>query len=55
MKQTFSVTITETLKRTVTVKADNSTEVIQNVTNDYYNSNYILSADDFDGVSFTTE
>ena len=55
MKQSFSVTITETLKRTVTIKAESITEAIQTVTNDYYNSKYILSADDFDGVSFTTD
>ena len=55
MKQTFSVTITETLKRTVTVKAESRTEAIHTVNDNYYNSKYILSADDFDGVSFTTE
>ena len=41
-KRNFKVTITETLKRTVGVEADDCQEAEQMVSNGWYNSKYIL-------------
>ena len=48
----FKVTITETLKRTVEVEADDQQEAEQMVSDGWHNSQYILDAADFVGVAF---
>lgn len=48
----FKVTITETLKRTVEVEADDQQEAEQMVSDGWHNSKYILDAEDFVGVAF---
>lgn len=48
----FKVTITETLKRTVEVEADNQHEAEQMMSDDWYSSKYILVAEDFVDVAF---
>lgn len=48
----FKVTITETLKRTVEVEADDQQEAEQMVSDGRHNSQYILDAEDFVGVAF---
>lgn len=50
----FEVTITETLKKSVTVEADSREEAKQLVSDRWHNSDYILDADDFQGVTFST-
>ncbi len=49
----FSVTITETLKITVEVEAENQEQAEQIVSDKWKNSEYILDADNFCGVEFT--
>ena len=51
----FDVTITETLERTVTVKAASQEEAEQKVEDAYNNSEHILDAEDFTGVQFATQ
>lgn len=48
----FDVTITETLKKTVTVKADSLEEAEQLVSDQWNNSEHILGAEDFTGTDF---
>lgn len=48
----YNVTITETLKKTVTVEAESQEEAEQLVSDNWHNSEYILDADDFVGVEF---
>jgi hypothetical protein len=48
----FEVTITEILQTTVTVKAKSRDEAEQIVSDNWKNSEYILDADDFQGVEF---
>lgn len=48
----FEVTITETLKKTVTIEADSLEEAEQLVTDNWYKGDYILDADSFVGVEF---
>jgi hypothetical protein len=50
----FEVRITETLERTVIVEARNMEEAKDIVTEQYRNSDHVLDADDFTGVSITT-
>ena len=50
----FRVTITETLKRTVEVEADDPDQAEQMVSDGWHCSKYILGADDFAGVEFKT-
>ena len=52
MKKTFEVTITETLKLTVEVKANSREEAEQFVSDRWHDSEYILDADNFVGVDF---
>ncbi len=52
MKKTFEVTITETLKLTVEVKANSREEAEQFVSDHWHDSEYILDADNFVGVEF---
>ena len=51
----YRVIITETLKRTVTVEAESREEAEEAVRSQYKNSEPILSAEDFDGVSFSVQ
>lgn len=55
MKKTFEVTITETLKLTVEVKANSREEAEQFVSDRWHDSEYILDADNFVGVEFEAE
>ena len=48
----FKVTITEMLKRTVEVEADDLHEAEQMVSDSWHSSKYVLGADDFVGVEF---
>lgn len=48
----FKVTITETLKRTVEVEADDLHEAEQIVSDGWHSSKYILGADDFVDAEF---
>lgn len=49
----YRVIITETLKRAVTVEAESREEAEEAVRRQYQNSEHILVAEDFDGVSFS--
>lgn len=56
--RTFTVLITETLKRRVTVheaelKEATAEDAVQTVSDWWHNGQIILEADDFDGVEFT--
>ena len=51
-KPRFKVTITEALKRTVEVEADDQQEAEQMVSDGWHNSKYILDAEDFVDVEF---
>lgn len=48
----YDVTITETLKMTVTVEAESQLEAEQMVFDNWRNQEYILDADNFTGVDF---
>ena len=48
----YDVTITETLKMTVTVEAESQLEAEQMVSDNWRNQEYILDADNFTGVDF---
>ena len=48
----YNVTITETLKKRVEVSAESLDEAEQKVNDSWYRGDYILDADDFDGVEF---
>jgi hypothetical protein len=52
-KRTYKVTITETLKRTVKVKANSEDEAHQMVEDGWKNEVHVLDADDFKEVHFT--
>lgn len=51
----FDVTITETLKMTVTVKAGSQQDAEELVSERWRNSEYILDAEHFTGVDFTAK
>ena len=51
----YRVIITETLKRAVTVEAESREEAEEAVRRQYQNSEHILVAEDFDGVSFSAQ
>lgn len=51
----FNVTIIETLKRTVTVEAETAEDAKDMVDAAWHTSEYILEAEDFDGVEFTIQ
>jgi len=48
----YDVTITETLRMTVGVDAENRFEAEQIVSDNWRNSEYVLDAEHFQGVSF---
>lgn len=50
--KTYTVTITETLQRTVEVKADSQAAALSMVEDRYSASEYILDSSDFAGVKF---
>ncbi len=49
----FNVTITETLRKVVTVEAETEEDAEDIVDAAWHNSEYILEAEDFAGVEFT--
>lgn len=49
----YPVRIRETLEMTVTVEAENAAQAREIVEKRYYDSDYILDADHFKGVTFT--
>lgn len=51
----FKVTITETLRRTVEVEADDPSDAKQMVSDGWHNSKYVLDSEDFVGVDFEAE
>lgn len=48
----YDVVITETLKKTVTVQAENPDEALQRASDAWHRGEYILDADAFQGVDF---
>lgn len=48
----YEVTITETLKRKVEVKAESAEEAQQMITDGWHNGEYVLLSDDFTNVDF---
>lgn len=50
--KTYAVTITETLQRTVEVKANSQAAALSMVEDGYAASEYILDSSDFTGVNF---
>ena len=54
-QKTFAVTITETLALTVEIEADSREEAESMVAEQYHNEDYILDAQHFKGVEFTTK
>ena len=51
----FDVTITETLEKNVKVEAESREEAEDAVKKAYYNSEYVLDAENFTGVQFATQ
>ena len=51
-RKTYRVAITETLRRVVTVEAADEDDAHQKVSDAWHNTEYILEADDFEGVEF---
>ena len=51
----FDVTITETLEKNVKVEAASREDAEEAVKKAYYNSEYVLDAENFTGVQFTTQ
>lgn len=51
----YDVKITETLEKTVTVQAESRDAAEEQVKDAYYNSEYILDAENFTGVQFGTQ
>ena len=49
----FKVTITETLKRSVVVKAKSSDDAWDRVWEQYHNADIVLDAEDFEDVHLT--
>ena len=49
----FKVDISETLKATIDIEADNENEAIDMAKQMYNNSDIVLSADNFEDVKFT--
>ena len=51
----YDITITETLEKTVTVKAESMEAAQAKVEEEYYNSEHILDSENFTGVDFSAE
>jgi hypothetical protein len=54
MKKLYQVEITETLRMTIDIEAENAQRAEDMVRKAYENSDYILDADHFAGVEFST-
>ena len=54
-KKNYKVTITEVLKMTVDVEAEDECEALQTVSDKWRNGDYILDADNFVEVEFEAE
>ncbi|MCD7745858.1 MAG: DUF3846 domain-containing protein [Lachnospiraceae bacterium] len=50
----YDVTITETLEKTISMRAASKEEAEEKVRQGYYNSEYVLDADNFTEVDFKT-
>ena len=50
----YVVYVTETLGKKVIVKAENSQEAVNKVSDQYYNEEIILTSDDYLGANFET-
>lgn len=48
----YTVEITETLKRTITIKAYSDTDALLKVKEQYDNEEIVLSSEDYDGTEF---
>lgn len=48
----YRVAIVETLRRVVTVEAEDENDAHQRISDAWHNADYILTADDFDGAEF---
>ena len=53
--KTYKITITETMSRTVKVRAKSLKEAKYKVENNYYSEKYVLDADDFVRTTFKTK
>ena len=51
----YDIKITETLEKTVTVKAESMEAAQAKVEEEYYNSEHILDSENFTGVDFSAE
>ncbi len=51
----YKVTITEILKKTVEVDAEDYTEAVETVESAYFQEQIILTADDYSGSNFDAE
>ena len=55
MEKEYTVLIEETLSKRIKVKAKSEVEALEKVEKEYYDSNIILSADDFEAVVFSSK
>lgn len=55
MKKTYEVEITETLKKTLVVKANSKEEALEKVKARYNDASIVLYPDDFIDVNFTSK
>lgn len=53
--KTYTITVTETLIKDIEVKARSAEMALQMVRDGHKNSEYVLTADDFDDVRFKIE
>ena len=53
--KTFYISVTETLKRTVEVRAEDKWEAIQKVTDAYHDEQIVLDSEDYVDVDFHDE
>lgn len=51
----FKVTITEILKRTVTIEAETAEEAKAKVSHSYWSGDEVLDVNDYEGTYFETE
>ncbi|MGC4019975.1 MAG: DpnD/PcfM family protein [Muricomes sp.] len=51
----YEVTITETLQKTVSIRAESRSEAEEIAQENWNNSEYVLSAEEFQGVEFQAE
>ena len=53
--KTFYISVTETLNKTVEVRAEDKWEAIQKVTDAYHDEQIVLDSDDYVDVDFSDE